>query len=644
MQLVDAVPQYAAVVRHCPDVPCTILSIHADAFTCDTLYNTLSTSRTSPTSATPHDQPTTIHAGVSRPDTYNISDVHALYPSTQLALQLWSIYVKAVDPVLKILHIPTVQTTVVATILNPVSAAPSTLALTLAIYYAALTADPTVLPAAEIETQLSRCRAALDTLLTVTHLVARPDMSYLQALAIYVTCLRVHEAGRRVWVLNGLAIRLAQSMGLHRDGAHLRLAPFDTEMRLRLWWHLCVLDSRAPEDQGLQPTIAVANWELRLPRNVNDAQLYPGMAQLPPETVGGWTEMSFFLVQTEACRRMHPILETQGRQQTAAVMAAGAMQPGEPPASSSGATTKAGEIPLETSDLTSDALLTSICEKRNIIRDPARYMQARFGVSIDGLPSSDDVLARMAIQHMGTAVKKMEFVLQLREEIILQQRQRSGKSITTTTATTTTTTNDGPVRSNNEQPAILRPSFRLACDALDSSRALLDDSAVTPFGWLFGTYTQWYALAYVLRCLCCRPREIVAETQALAEHAWALVDELFPSVMRLRSQNSDGKEEGEGDDDGSIWSYLHRLRQQVAVVRDDQARFLATGDGADAVTQAESGVDFHQPSFVATESLSLGDRPPSMSFDGLLPSTDMDMDLFMTDIQFLPDWNTVINM
>ena len=45
MQLVDAVPQYAAVVRHCPDVPCTILSIHADAFTCDTLYNTLSTSR-----------------------------------------------------------------------------------------------------------------------------------------------------------------------------------------------------------------------------------------------------------------------------------------------------------------------------------------------------------------------------------------------------------------------------------------------------------------------------------------------------------------------------------------------------------------------------------------------------------------------
>ena len=115
------------------------------------------------------------------------------------------------------------------------------------------------MPAAETEAQLARCRTALDALLTVAHLVARPDILFLQALAIYVTYLRVHEAGRRVWVLNGLAIRLAQSMGLYRDGVHLRLAPFDTEMRLRLWWYLYVLDSRAPEDQGLQSTITVTN-------------------------------------------------------------------------------------------------------------------------------------------------------------------------------------------------------------------------------------------------------------------------------------------------------------------------------------------------------------------------------------------------
>ncbi|CAK7226003.1 hypothetical protein SCUCBS95973_006056 [Sporothrix curviconia] len=602
--------------------------------------------RTTP-SSTPREKPD-IHVGIPRPDTFDVSDVLALYPSTQLALQLWSVYVRAVDPVLKILHIPTVQTTVVATILDPTSASPSTLALTVAIYYAALTAEPTAFVPTEGEAHalLARCKTALDSLLTVAHLVARPDMPFLQALAIYVTCLRAHEVGRSVWVLNGLAIRLAQSMGLHRDGAHLRLRPFDTEMRLRLWWHLCVLDSRAPEDQGLQPTIAVTNWELRLPRNVNDAQLYPDMAMLPADVGDTWTDMSFFLMQTEACRSMHPILETQGRQAAAMVVKAmgplhagpGGLSPsgggGTPMTTLAGITTtttttaEGGTTPIA---VPSDPL-TSIREKRKIIRDPARSVQARFSVSLDGLSSPATDLQRMAIQHMGTAVKKMEFVLQLREEIILQRRGGSG---------------DVPIE--KREPAILKPSFHLACAALDSSRALLHDSASTPFAWFFGTYTQWYALAYVLRCLCCRPREVVAETQAVAELAWALVDELFPSTLQLHGHDE------EADDDGSIWSYLHRLRQQAAVVREEQAKLAVTGavQAGDSTFAQQLSVPFEAPPPV--------DRPPGVSegfFTGTdlgqdldMPSTgqaDQDMfsslDLFMADIQFLPDWDTVINM
>ncbi|CAK7214631.1 hypothetical protein SBRCBS47491_002211 [Sporothrix bragantina] len=578
--------------------------------------------RTTP-SSTPQDKPA-IHSGVPGPDTCDISDVHAFYPSTQLALQLWHVYVKAVDPVLKILHIPTVQTTVVATILDPPSASPSTLALTLAIYYAALTAEPTILPAEKTQAQLARCKTALDSLMTVAHLVARPDMPYLQALAIYVTCLRVHEVGRSVWVLNGLAIRLAQSMGLHRDGAHLRLSPFDTEMRLRLWWHLCVLDSRAPEDQGLQPTIAVTNWELRLPRNVNDAQLYPDMEQLPADVVDTWTEMSFFLVQTEACRRMHPILETQGRQSAAMVAKALQADPSSP----------LGET-LDTPAGTSDPL-TSIREKRKIIRDPAQLMQARFGVSFDGSSSLSSVLPGMAIQHMGTAVKKMEFVLQLREEIVLQRRA----------------TGTGDNQTEKKEPAILQPSFRLACAALDSSRALLHDSASTPFAWFFSTYTQWYALAYVLRCLCCRPREVITETQDLAEEAWALIDELFPSTLRLHGHN-----EETDDNDGSIWSYLHRLRQQASMVREEQAKMVADSSAG----QPQNDSVAQQPP-VQFEVLPLTDRPPGTSDGGFFTGTDLgqdlgmtnagyngqdmfsSLDLFMADIQFLPDWDTVINM
>jgi Fungal Zn(2)-Cys(6) binuclear cluster domain len=119
-----------------------------------------------------------------------VSDVLELYPDPQLALRLWTVYVKSVDPVLKILHIPTAQSAVVATILDPRSAGPSTVALTFAIYFAAVTAlihdnenEPIELPW-EKPILLKRYKMALDRL--VTDLINRPDVTALQALAIYV--------------------------------------------------------------------------------------------------------------------------------------------------------------------------------------------------------------------------------------------------------------------------------------------------------------------------------------------------------------------------------------------------------------------------------------------------------------------------
>lgn len=101
-------------------------------------------------------------------------------------------YVKSVDPVLKILHIPTAQSAVVATILDPKSAGSSTVALTFAIYFAAVTAlghddqnEPIELPC-EMPVLLKRYKMSLDRLLLVTDLMNRPEMTALQALAIYV--------------------------------------------------------------------------------------------------------------------------------------------------------------------------------------------------------------------------------------------------------------------------------------------------------------------------------------------------------------------------------------------------------------------------------------------------------------------------
>ncbi|KAF4430546.1 F-box domain, cyclin-like protein [Fusarium austroafricanum] len=47
MELVDSLPQYNAIIKHCPNIIRAILSIQADAFSCDVLYTTLSTTRCS---------------------------------------------------------------------------------------------------------------------------------------------------------------------------------------------------------------------------------------------------------------------------------------------------------------------------------------------------------------------------------------------------------------------------------------------------------------------------------------------------------------------------------------------------------------------------------------------------------------------
>ncbi len=110
--------------------------------------------------------------------------------------------------------------------------------------------------------------------------------------------MRRHDETRFTWTLVGLAIRLARALGLHRDGTVFGLSPFDTEMRRRLWWSLCVLDLRAAEDFGTDPTILEQTYDTAMPLNINDEDITPGMTEFPPSRVG-CSEMTFCLLRYE---------------------------------------------------------------------------------------------------------------------------------------------------------------------------------------------------------------------------------------------------------------------------------------------------------------------------------------------------------
>lgn len=98
-----------------------------------------------------------------------------------------------------------------------------------------------------------------------------------------------------MWILNGVAIRIAQKMGLHRDGEALGLPPFECEMRRRLWWQIVMVDAKYAMFSGLSHSLLPSNCNTGSPKNLDDADISPS-AQEPFQDREGPTEMIFCLL------------------------------------------------------------------------------------------------------------------------------------------------------------------------------------------------------------------------------------------------------------------------------------------------------------------------------------------------------------
>lgn len=73
-------------------------------------------------------------------------------------------------------------------------------------------------------------------------------------------------------MLSGIAIGIAQAMGMHSDSASSSLGVVDAETRRRVWWSLCQLDNRISEDCGLENHVPLT-MDAKLPLHVNDQDL-----------------------------------------------------------------------------------------------------------------------------------------------------------------------------------------------------------------------------------------------------------------------------------------------------------------------------------------------------------------------------------
>jgi hypothetical protein len=120
------------------------------------------------------------------------------------------------------------------------------------------------------------------------------DLMVLQALILFNTAIQNHDS-RVIWILTGVAHRIGQRIGLHRDPATLGLDPFTCEIRRRVWWQILMQDGFAEKLAGAGGSI-LFHAEVKRPSNVNDSDLFPGMEK-EPEDRDGATEMMFFLIR-----------------------------------------------------------------------------------------------------------------------------------------------------------------------------------------------------------------------------------------------------------------------------------------------------------------------------------------------------------
>ena len=211
------------------------------------------------------------------------------HPPTDLIYKLWEAFANNVNPLMKMMHIPSLQPAIEKAANNIADVPTGFESLMFAIYSMAVLS----LPEAECKETFGEARtvllpryvAATRAALSRARFMSSTSIVVLQALVLHLHAIRDREEPRAVWNLTGVAIRIAEAMGVMVDGALLRLPPFETEIRRRIWWKLKIHDLRAAELCGQSQ---YRGYEIRedapkQPANVSDSDIYPGMKDPPKE-------------------------------------------------------------------------------------------------------------------------------------------------------------------------------------------------------------------------------------------------------------------------------------------------------------------------------------------------------------------------
>jgi hypothetical protein len=494
---------------------------------------------------------------------YSLRQYHPTLPQ---AVNLFAVFTENVSPVIHPFHMPTLSKSYWDAIASLDSVDKNTEALLFAIYYSAAISLPGDEQCLSLLGQTraaatERFRFGVEQALARADLLNTHSTVLLQAAVLFLSALRNQDDTRTTWSLTALVFYVAQSMGLHRDGAVFGLGPFETEVRRRLWWYICMLDGHSSRYQEYEANVHKFFSDTKLPLHINDCDMWPGMAEAPPEREG-WTDMTFCLVRCEAINTASTTKLVGPRLQKGPTRLGGGERGGsaEPSADErrqivEGFVERVTERYLRHCDPSEPVALMTAMVIRLIF---SRFWLLVYRPQPGPGGSSSSSNSSSDSQHCHST-----------RPASTDTHGGQGGSTTSTCTGNNNNTTPGAPGQDPTKAAIDQQTrdklFAISTDILELSTGILTHHQLVRFSWYSKTYVQWHAVGYVLAEICCRP------SSPECDRAWDAVRGVYESGI-LREGGADesvsgGNSSTRGAGGHGVWKPIRRLMAKARYVR-----------------------------------------------------------------------------
>ncbi|KDQ61627.1 hypothetical protein JAAARDRAFT_31102 [Jaapia argillacea MUCL 33604] len=104
--------------------------------------------------------------------------------------------------------------------------------------------------------------------LSIGSVFAEPSVTAIQALLLSCHFMFLSNIEGPRWASMGLVVKLAQSVGLHRDGGKWRLNPEETQQRRSLMWEIYTYDSWQSLTFGRPPSFALSHIDCQMAHDI----------------------------------------------------------------------------------------------------------------------------------------------------------------------------------------------------------------------------------------------------------------------------------------------------------------------------------------------------------------------------------------